>query len=369
MVTVTDANQCTALASVTIAEDKTPPDAVATASGEITCNNEEVTLSINGSSAGPDITYAWTTTDGHIVPGTEETTPRVDAAGTYTLLVTNKANGCTQLANATVVENTNYPTALDLDIRQPGCGQTPGTIHIDGVQGGQGPYVFSFDGGTTFGSPATLQGLNSGTYNLAVQDINGCEFFQSVTLAGPLEPEVTVQPEVRLEYGESALLSAVINLPLSAIDSIYWTPATGLTPTSRPDEVWTQPFKSTVYTVTVISIDGCTDVAQLNVRVGDPHIYAPNAFKPDNASGVNDMFRLYSNDNTVSRINSLQVFDRWGNQVFSRDNYLLNDDRSNGWDGRFKGRKLEPGVFTWWAEVQLASGEQVQLRGDVTLFN
>lgn len=368
-VTVSDAHQCTALASVTIAQNTTPPVAVASAAEELTCSVTEVSLSSSGSSSGPDISYAWSTSDGHIVSGSEESSPRVDATGTYTLQVTDANNGCTSTALASVYENTNYPTALDLAVTPPGCDNLPGAIHVASVQGGEGPFVFSIDGGNTFINRSSFPQLAPGLYQMVVQDINGCEFDQQVELPAPLVPDVSVAPEVILDYGESALLTAVINLPFSDLDSIYWSPLSSLTPGNYPNEVLAQPYKSTDYTVTVISKDGCLDRATLKVRVGDPNIYAPNVFNPERGDGLNDMFQLYSTDRIVRKVNHLQIFDRWGAMVFGRDDFLINDDRSGGWDGRFKGKILDPGVFTWWAEVELTGGEMVQLRGDVTIVH
>ena len=55
--------------------------------------------------------------------------------------------------------------------------------------------------------------------------------------------------------------------------------------------------------------------------------------------------------------------------MFGNDNILPNDNRAGSWDGRYKGKLLEPGVFTWWADIELASGEHIQMKGDVTLVD
>ncbi len=368
-VTVTDANQCTASAEALIFQNTTPPTVVANADDEINCNTPEVNLMSTGSSTGPNFIYTWSTPNGHIITSMEAPTAMVDAPGLYTLLITNTTNGCTATAQATVLENTNYPTGFDLLITQPGCENAPGSILIYDVVGGESPFVFSLDGGNTFLTQSTFYDLAPGQYSLTVQDINGCEFEQSLELLAPLEPEISVQPEISLNFGESTTLVASLNLPLSQLDTLYWSPGAGNIPTVQAAVIEIRPFKPTLYTVTAISKDGCKDEATILVRVGNPDIYAPNAIRPNNPDGQNHMFMLYARENVINQVNQMQIFDRWGNMVFGRDHFQPNDDRAGGWDGRYRGKVLAPGVYSWWADIELTSGEQIQLKGDITIVD
>ncbi len=367
--TVTDANQCTAIASAAVAQNTTPPTVVVLATEEITCNTPQVMLNSAGSSSGSNFIYTWSTQNGSIISDMEQPTATVDAPGAYTLLITNTTNGCTASAQALVTENTDYPTALDLQITQPGCNNKPGMVQVQGVQGGAGPFVFSINNGVDFLTQDAFGNLTPGSYSILVQDINGCEHEQIFELFPPVEPEVQIVPEVQLAYGETAELTLQLNVPAGQLDSILWTPATGISPTNRPDVVLARPFKNTLYTVTVISKEGCRDEAKVLIRVGKPDIYAPNAFRPGSSDGINSQFMLFARDQTINQISRLQIFDRWGNLVFGNDNILPNDNRAGSWDGRYKGKLLEPGVFTWWADIELASGEHIQMKGDVTLVD
>lgn len=367
--TVTDANGCTAVASAAVAQNTTPPTVAASANDEITCNTPQVVLSSAGSSVGPNFIYNWSTQNGSIVSDMEQPTALVDAPGQYTLLITNTTNGCTAAAQALVAENTNYPTALNLQIVQPGCNNKPGSVQVQGVTGGEGPFVFSINDGRDFMTQDGFGDLKPGSYSIVVQDANGCEYEQSFLLVPPMEPDVQIVPEVSIAFGETAQLILQLNVPAGEMQSILWSPPAGITPTSRPDVFDARPFSNTLYTVTVISKEGCHDEAQVLIRVGKPDIYAPNVFRPSSPDGFNSQFMLFSRDNAVNAISRLQVFDRWGNLVFGRDNIAPNDSRSGGWDGRYKGKLLEPGVFTWWADIELASGEHIQLKGDVTLVD
>lgn len=110
-VTVTDNNNCTKTASVTVTGAVNPPTVTIAPPGTISCLTPTVTLNGNGSSSGPQISYLWSTSNGNILSGATTLMPVVNAAGTYTLLVTNASNGCTATASATVSGNTVAPNS------------------------------------------------------------------------------------------------------------------------------------------------------------------------------------------------------------------------------------------------------------------
>ena len=100
----------------------------------------------------------------------------------------------------------------------------------------------------------------------------------------------------------------------------------------------------------------------------EPDIYIPNAFSPGNHDGTNDLLVIYARNNLVKQVNSLMIFNRWGESVFEVYNFPPNDPRF-GWDGTHRGQKLNTGVFVYWTEIELTDGSTVILKGDVTLMN
>jgi hypothetical protein len=360
------ANGCTNTTSVTVPQDIQLPLAEAGNGFELTCATQEDELSAAGSSAGANFKYTWSTPDGNILLGATTATPLVNEAGLYTLLVTNTATGCTSTDNVLVVRNTNYPADLLTETIKPACNNQPGTIEITEVTGGVGPYLYSIDGGTKFYSANTFPQLSPGTYTLVVQDANGCEYEESLTFPVPVEPDVTTNPQIALDFGQSTTLVASINVPISEIDTIIWSPMTGLTPTAKPTEMLAQPFYTTFYEVLIINKDGCEDRASVQIKVDDPRIYAPNVITPDNGTDDNDRFTIFAKEGHVKNIRYLQIYDRWGNKVFFTSNVQPND-RTKGWNGVFRDASMTPAVFVWWAEVELANGEIILLEGDVTV--
>jgi gliding motility-associated-like protein len=66
-------------------------------------------------------------------------------------------------------------------------------------------------------------------------------------------------------------------------------------------------------------------------------------------------------------IESFLIFDRWGTQIFEQQNFFPNDP-ANGWDGTYRGEKLNPAVFVYQAKVKFIDGQTLLFKGDITLI-
>ncbi len=108
-------NGCISTTQATVLQDIMPPVATAGAPGQITCANPAISLNGTGSSAGANFSYVWTASNGgQIQSGPTTLNPTVNAAGTYSLQVTNSTNGCTTSAATTVTLLTTPPTVVIL---------------------------------------------------------------------------------------------------------------------------------------------------------------------------------------------------------------------------------------------------------------
>jgi len=156
-----------------------------------------------------------------------------------------------------------------------------------------------------------------------------------------------------------------VNIPDTEIASIKWTPASSLVcDTCMSTEA--KPLSTTQYDLWVVSKAGCEARGSLLLTVDKTRrIYGPNIFSPD-GDGTNDVFTVFADPFAVVRVRSLQVFSRWGEQVFEQKDFTAGDI-ATGWDGTFKGQKLNPAVFVWQAVVEFVDGKEEQFMGDVTL--
>lgn len=103
------------------------------------------------------------------------------------------------------------------------------------------------------------------------------------------------------------------------------------------------------------------------VRVDKAHnIYVPNVIFPENPDGSNHTFLIFTGYDALE-IEFLNIFDRWGNQVFSNKHFQPNDE-NQGWNGRFRGKMLDAGVYVWVAKVVFKDGAVEIRKGDLTLM-
>ncbi|MBG6112239.1 hypothetical protein H4V97_002805 [Flavobacterium sp. CG_23.5] len=175
--TVTDpANGCTATDIALVTLNNTAPNVSAGADKVLTCTVTSIALS--GSSTTAGATYSWAASNGgFIVSGGTTATPTVNAAGTYTLTVTNPANGCTATDIALVTLDSSLPnvnagadkvlTCTVTSIALSGSSTTAGATYSWAASNGG----FIVSGGTT----ATPTVNAAGTYTLTVTNpANGC---------------------------------------------------------------------------------------------------------------------------------------------------------------------------------------------------
>jgi len=183
---------------------------------------------------------------------------------------------------------------------------------------------------------------------------------------------VVIADEIPIPFGDSAQLLAITNYAPQFLNDVQWTPADNIPVCDETNitdclSVMVSPTGQTVYTVRVEHVNGCaaSDNGELLVSK-DKGIYIPSAFSPNNQDGTNDVFRIYANLDQVVEIRSFSVFDRWGETVHEAKNFEPIDD-SHGWDGRFRGKSLNPNVFVFMVEVEYFDGSVELIKGDVTL--
>lgn len=213
--------------------------------------------------------------------------------------------------------------------------------------------------------PAIQQFTNAG--NFIVQAIatnsSGCTDTATRNLLVNPIPVITI-PSLQVTP-----LATPIQLPATYTNNIIsyaWTPANGLNCTDC-----TQPFASpkfnTVYTVTALDDNGCRNSAKVQVIVlcQGANVFVPNTFSP-NGDGSNDVF--YVRGRGLDRVKSLRIYNRWGELVFERVNFAVND-ATVGWNGTYNGKKLTPDVYVYQVDVFCDNSESIRFEGNVSLIN
>jgi gliding motility-associated-like protein len=357
-------NGCSDLASVNVLEDIELPIVDAGADLPLPCTDPEFELDGTVSASTSNLDILWTTNDGVIVNGATTLTPQVNAGGVYVLTVTNLVNGCS--AEDQIEITTNLPVDPQIELTQPPCATDVGVLTVLDVTDGTPPYLYSIDGGETFQADPLFTNLPEGIYTVVVQDVLGCETVPEDQFIDVPDPVVVdLEFEVELLQGDSYQVLLNTNQDLGAIDSIQWIPERYLSCTDCLTPV-IEPLESTTYELIIQTANGCVGSDFLRVIVDERlAVYAPNIFSP-NDDGNNDRFFLFARTNNVQEIRSFQIFDRWGEVVHSVTGAQPNDPTA-GWDGTFRGQRLNAGVYVWYAEIEMLDGQVKLLKGDVTL--
>lgn len=147
---------------------------------------------------------------------------------------------------------------------------------------------------------------------------NGCnsDTLKTTATINPY-PLVTITGADSIKAGSSDQLVA------TGGGTYSWAPPTGLSCTKCPNPVAT-PTTTTQYTVTVVDSGGCEVIMPYTIYVTDQNVIIPNVITP-NGDGINDYFVI---TNLQDYPNSkLTIFDRWGKQIYTSNNY------ENNWNG------------------------------------
>jgi gliding motility-associated-like protein len=255
----------------------------------------------------------------------------------YNVTVQNTSTGCVSLPAVGVVPTTPPVSPIPTAPLQPEYCQ--GAASPD-------PYV-AFGTGTLLWYTTQTGGTSSSvapvpktavlgeqTYYVSNTNPNACESDRvAVTVKINELPVVSAGPDRRINLGESVVLQGVA---LGNSPEILWSPSASLTdprvvrPTAKPD-------KNTVYTIQVITADGCFGKDDVTVVVLEP-IDIPNAFSP-NGDGVNDLWVIAKLEQYPNCV--VEVFNRYGSKVLERKGY----SSSNAWDGKRNGTPLPVGTY------------------------
>ncbi|MEL7120674.1 MAG: gliding motility-associated C-terminal domain-containing protein [Bacteroidota bacterium] len=365
------ANGCVSLDTINVFQDTDAPTADAGRDTSLNCLSATLRLDGSGSySPGDGITYKWTSTENptflSIRPG-----PAISRPGVYRLEVTNTSNGCRDVDSVLVMMGETGPEEIDYEIISPTCfGDTNGSITINNISGGMDPYLVSFQFGA-LSSNTQFTNLVEGTYNLVIEDANGCAKFDTIVLDEGRKVGVELGPDQTIRFGETASIIPFLGVPENEIDIVNWVPME-MDEFNCLDnnciEVEVSPPTTTSYNLQITDIAGCFAEDFITIFVEDTvNIYIPNVFSNTlDAEQENRYFTIFG-DQGLDRIGLLQIYDRWGNLVFEKRNFP-HSVPIEGWNGMIDGKEGNQGVYVYYVELIRINGEVIKKKGDLTLI-
>lgn len=284
------------------------------------------------------------------------------SGGQYTVtLVTGNQYGCTNTLQK------------PLDVPSP----PPLTISADSAICKGGSRQLVADGGIAYEwSPATTldfpnqynpiaSPLETTEYSVNIttsQVVNGntCVFMLTVMVnvdVLSITPINAFANPVMVTVGDPSILTYVGE----AGATVSWLPA-GSTQPQIGYTVTAYPERPTTYTA-VASRGACTEDVKVAVDAftagcAAKDFFVPNTFTP-NGDGNNDV--LYARSIKTDEL-YFAIYNRWGELVFETN------DPSKGWDGKYKGKDADVGVFGWYLRAKCLNGGEMFNKGNVTLI-
>lgn len=246
-VTVTDANSCTKVTSVTITEPSQLQSSLSSQT-DVNCNGEyngEATVTVSGGTT--PYNYAWSSGG----TGLNETGLN---AGTYTFTATDN-HGCTTSLSIDIAEPQVLVSSLISSTNLTCKNSADGTVTFS-VSGGVTPYTILWSDGNT-GMSGT--NLTAGLYTLTVTDAHSCTDSASVTLTEPLVLNAVISSysDVNCNGGNDG--SATVNVSGGTTPYTYnWS--------SGGNGATENNLSFGTYTVTVTDVNNCENIVTVDIN-------------------------------------------------------------------------------------------------------
>ena len=348
-----DANGCQHISSPSVTVSVLPSPAVALATGgeqdESCWNANDGALTVQASGGSPAYSYVWGTT-----PAQNGASATNLAPGSYPVTVTD-ANGCTATGSYTVNAATYLGIQLN-SINNVTCfGKSDGSVYASGV-GGAAPYTYLWSNGATGDSAV---GLRADSVSVLLTDNNGCKVDTSVLITQPAKITISAIGSLNISYGDT--LPVMLSVTPASLGYYYnWSPSSSLSCLNCPNPVAYPTQTSTYYLTVTDAAQTCSDTFSLTVYVNPAKdLYIPNAFTP-NGDGVNDLYQVYARG--VVKFFEIMIFDRWGEMIYRTN------DMGTGWDGTYKGTKVEGGEYVYHVTITFLDGQTINNKGALTVI-
>ncbi|CAG5083344.1 T9SS type B sorting domain-containing protein [Parvicella tangerina] len=201
------------------------------------------------------------------------------SAGTYNVVVRD-GNSCTTSGTTLTISN---PASIiySASVSDASCGSSNGSITIS-ASGGTGSLQYSIDGGSSFQSGGNFSGLGTGTYNIVVEDANGCQINGTESVGSTSGPSIT--NEVFTDITCNGDDDGTITISASGSGTLNYSINGGSTFVSSG--VFTN-LSSGTYNIVVRDGNGCVTNGS-TINISEPSVISFTTNITDATCGVND---------------------------------------------------------------------------------
>ena len=247
---VIDSRGCTFTKTVTVL-DMPGPSAITFTTSPTACVGSTGTFSVTNVISGtPAYTYS---VNGVATGSIVGSLP----AGTHTVIIRD-ANSCT-LSTVFNIAMVNGPISAITSTTNATCGNANGTATVSSVNGGTGPYSYSFNGGPFGGNSTT--GLAAGTHTVIIRDVNSCTVAVTFNISNTGTPVTTIANSVNVACNGGATGSFTASTTGGLPGYSYTLSPGGIT---NSIGIFTG-LTAQVYTVSVRDVAGCLTTATVNI--------------------------------------------------------------------------------------------------------
>ena len=239
----------------------------------------------------------------------------VSSAGSYTVVVTSP-EGCSATSAA---QGITVKPVIPIDVTAADtvvCNDEVVNIQLSAT-GGFVSYFWDVTGETT----SSINAVNTGIFTVTGTTEDGCVSNASIQIINNSPFELNLSSPVYFDdFNVSAQGANDGSIDLTVFGgsgSFTYNWSNGGTTSDLSG------LAGGVYTVTVTDEQGCAETDSINLKEPEA-IQLPNGFTP-NGDGFNDFYVIKGIQGYPG--NKVNIFNRWGNLVFSTQNY------QNNWDG------------------------------------
>jgi gliding motility-associated-like protein len=358
-VVITDSVNCTFTQSFTI--NSPTPLLSSVAGSDPDCYQNATGFAVVSPAGGtPPYSYAWSTTPN------QSGIMAIHLLGNNLYYVTvSDNNGCQKLDS--VILNEPAPIVVTPIPQNVTCfSGNNGSVTIT-ASGGSGIYDYYLNG--LYQTDSTYFNLLAGSYTIVVEDNNNCVGSSNITITEPQAFSVNAGPDMIIARSQPAQLNGTAQ-SANGILGYYWMGDTSnLSCTACPNPVAT-PDSTTTYVLMALDGDTCAAFDTVTVFVNNNFSYfIPTAFTP-NSDGLNDYFEV---NILGAKTIEVEVFNRWGERLYSNPNQPNGPAAGNAWDGKYKGKLLALDTYVYSIKVtlyeQLDGKDRVEtLSGTITIM-
>ena len=153
---------------------------------------------------------------------------------------------------------------------------------------------------------------------------------------------------------------SIVNLLLNVQEKLYDTTRVKI---FKGEVLQVEDFSFSIadmHEANLMSQLGCDSLVLIDLEYYQ--IFSPSAFSP-NGDGINDLFTINGGEDLIE-ISKLDIFDRWGVEVFSS----ASSDLEDGWDGQYEGLPAAVGSYVYRATIVMNDGISRSISGVFALI-